>query len=115
MQGCAASSVPPEDAAEHFQRALTDADWSTACTLLAPRTRAELEKSAGKPCTAALEDEDLSDAGAVRDSRGFGTMAQVRFDRDTVFLADFASGWKVVAAGCAPVPAKPYDCALQGG
>jgi hypothetical protein len=42
-------------------------------------------------------------------------MTQVRFAQDTIFLARFQSGWKVMAAGCSPVPGHPYDCRLQGG
>ncbi len=115
LQGCAASTSPAERAAERFERAVTDEEWATACTLLAPRTVSELEKSAGEPCPAALAAEDLNDPGPVRDARGYGTMAQVRFFQDTFFLAEFDDGWKVMAAGCARVPGEPYDCVLQGG
>jgi hypothetical protein len=41
-------------------------------------------------------------------------MAQVRFRQDTVFMAQFRDGWKVMAADCAPRPDKPYDCQIQG-
>jgi hypothetical protein len=54
-------------------------------------------------------------AGAVENTDAFGTMAQVRFAQDTMFLAEFKDGWKVMAAGCAPEPGHPYDCQLQGG
>jgi hypothetical protein len=43
------------------------------------------------------------------------TWAQVRLDDDTVFLAAFPGGWRVVAAGCRPRgEAEPYDCAVEG-
>jgi hypothetical protein len=113
--GCSASPAPAEDVAGRFERAISDADWSTACGLLAPRTRATLEKSAGQSCSAALRDEDLPDAGPSRRAQVFGTMAQVRFEQDTVFLGVFPGGWHVVAAGCAPVAGKPYDCRLAAG
>jgi hypothetical protein len=45
----------------------------------------------------------------------FGTMAQVRFSGDVMFVSEFGNGWKVMAAGCSPVPGHPYDCTLQGG
>jgi hypothetical protein len=115
LQGCAASTSPAEQTAERFERAVAEGEWAAGCALLAPRTLSELEKSAGKSCPVALEEEDLGDAGPVRDSHGYGTMAQVRLGQDTYFLAEFDDGWKVMAAGCAPDPGKPYDCALQGG
>ena len=34
---------------------------------------------------------------------------------DTVFLAVFPGGWRVVAAGCTPHGDRPYDCVVQGG
>ena len=35
--------------------------------------------------------------------------------RDTVFLATFPGGWRVVAAGCTPRGDRPYDCTVAGG
>ena len=63
---------------------------------------------------AALAGEDLPDAGPAEAFDGFGTMARVRYQRDTVFLAEFRRGWKVMAAGCTPVPGRPYDCRVEG-
>lgn len=98
-----------------FSRAVTDDDGGTACALLAPRTRFNLEAAAGKPCAQAVLEEALSGAGtAVRDADVFGTAGRVRLPGDTVFLARFQSGWKVLAAGCEPRPPHPYDCAVQG-
>jgi hypothetical protein len=88
---------------------------SQACSLLAPATRAQLEQAAGTPCPAALAEEDLAVADGYEGIARFGTMAQVKFLGDTVFVTKFAQGWKVLAAGCAPVPGAPYDCRLQGG
>jgi hypothetical protein len=34
---------------------------------------------------------------------------------DTVFLAEFPDGWKVVAAACTPRDRLPYDCQVEGG
>lgn len=44
----------------------------------------------------------------------FGTMAQVRYPEDTVFLARFRSGWRVMAAACSPQAHDPYDCRIKG-
>jgi hypothetical protein len=71
--------------------------------------------SAGKRCAAAILDEDLPDAGAAEGFSTFGTMGQVRFSHDVLFVSEFEHGWKVMAAGCSPVPERPYRCQLQGG
>jgi len=42
-------------------------------------------------------------------------MAQVRFTGDTLFLSEFRGRWKVLAAGCSPMPRAPYDCSVKGG
>jgi hypothetical protein len=98
-----------------------------ACALLAPETRSELEQSAQRPCDRAVLAESIPDVGRVRDSKMFGGKAQVRFAgtrdgrgeraavADTVFLAEFPDGWKVVAAACTPRERRPYDCRVEGG
>jgi hypothetical protein len=45
----------------------------------------------------------------------YGQWAQVRFSGDTVFLAVFPDGWRVVAAGCEARQDRPYHCRIQGG
>ncbi len=113
---CQAQDDPrPRDVAVDFEQALERSDGAAGCDLLAPGTRSELEQSAGEPCPVALPGEDLPAAGAVHDVATFGTMAQVRLAQDTLFLAEFRDGWRVVAAGCSPVSGHPYDCTLQGG
>jgi hypothetical protein len=83
--------------------------------VLAPDTVAELEKSAGKACADAVIEEDLPAPGAVRSVDVYGQWARVALDDDTLFLAAFGSGWRVVAAGCtARGDGRPYDCTLQG-
>ncbi len=114
LAGCSADAAP-EAVADDFYTAVSQGSWPAACTLLAPATRSELEQSAGTPCAEALAAEDLQDPGALRSSSRYGTMAQVRFGADTVFLGRFAERWRVVAAGCAPVSGRPYDCRLAGG
>jgi len=102
-------------AAVGFERALDSDDGKGACDLLAPRTESELEQSAGKPCSEAILEEDLPAVDATEGSSAFGTMAQVRFAEDTLFVSEFERGWLVMAAGCAPAPGPTYDCAIQGG
>jgi uncharacterized protein YceK len=89
-------------------------DGAAACAVLAPDTSSELEQSAGKSCAEAILDQDLPGPGPVTGSDVYGQWAQVRLTGDTVFLAVFPDGWRVVAAGCAPREERPYDCALQG-
>lgn len=107
-----------EDAASAVAVRLLDAvdagDGAAACAVLAPETLADLEKSADQPCAAAVLGEDLPAPGRVANTDVYGQWAKVRLDTDTVFLAVFRGGWKVVAAGCQPRGDRPYDCALQG-
>jgi hypothetical protein len=114
----ACSSPETPDAtqvAQRFARAVDSSGASTACGYLAPATKSQLEKSAGKRCPAAILEQHLPRTGALRSAAAYGTMAQVRLRGDTLFLARFQGGWKVMAAGCSPKPGHPYDCTLQGG
>jgi hypothetical protein len=118
LTACGASSDPaPRSVAGTFTHAIADKNGAAACALLAPATRDELEQSAGTSCASAIVDEKLPDAGAPLASSAFGTMAQVSFGTDVVFLAEFPRGWRVMAAGCAPSPTPdaPYKCQLSGG
>jgi hypothetical protein len=118
------------DVAADFHAAVASREAIGACALLAPETRRELEQSAQQPCDQAVLAESIPDVGRVQDSNLFGGKAQVRFagargvraDRadeagiaDTVFLAEFPDGWKVVAAACTPRDGLPYDCQVEGG
>ena len=98
-----------------FYAALGAGNGSAACALLAPDTRSELEESAKRPCDRAILEEGVADPGVRRGLHVFGTMAQVHFAHDTVFLARFNDGWKVMATACKSVPAEPYDCSVKGG
>ena len=90
-------------------------DGAAACAMLAPDTVAEVAQSGGKPCAEAVLDEDLPAPGTVTGTDVYGQWAQVRLTGDTVFLAVFPGGWRVVAAGCTPRGDRPYDCVLEGG
>jgi hypothetical protein len=117
VAGCSGTPHRAEvlSVAGQSQRAYQSDDGAQACTALAPKTKRELEKSAGKPCAQAVLEEDVPDVGEPQRVEVFGTMAQIRYGAGATFLARFQGGWKVMAAGCRPQHAKPYDCTIQGG
>jgi hypothetical protein len=103
-------------AAETYVDALAQDNGAAACSVLAASTRSELEQSSGKACGEAILDEAVTDVGARVSVAAYGTMAQVRFAQDTVFLTRFKAGWRVLAAACtAPETQGPYDCQVRGG
>jgi hypothetical protein len=102
-------------AAVGFLEAVAARDGTAACDTLAPDTVEELEDSADLPCAQAILDEDLPAPGTVLGADLFGQWAQVRLDGDTLFLAVFPDGWRVVAAGCTSRDPRPYQCELDGG
>jgi len=114
--GCATQTAPaPREVAGEFAQALSAENGQDACRLLAPETRSQLVRAAGEPCASAILEEELPEQGPVERSSSFGTMAEITYAADTMFLTEFPCGWKVMAAGCAPVTGHPYDCQLQGG
>ena len=116
LTGCASGQEDAaRDSAGAFHDAITAQDWASACALLAPETRTELEAAAEKPCSEALPEEQLPEPGALDRVDVFGAMAEVRYQGETLFLTRFADKWLLHAAGCTPQPPKPYDCALHGG
>jgi hypothetical protein len=102
------------DVAARFMSAVGGRDGAAACALLAPDTAEAVSDSGEKPCAEALLDEQLPAAGTVTGTDVYGQWAQVRLTGDTMFLAVFPEGWRVVAAGCTPRPERPYDCVLEG-
>ncbi len=85
------------------------------CEALAPGTRSELEDSQERPCLEVITDQDLPEAGEPRSIDVYGRQARVVAEGDTLFLSQFGTGWKVVAAGCLPEPGQPYQCTVKGG
>jgi hypothetical protein len=118
LTGCA-SVGHRADAADAVATGLLTAaqrkDGAAACAILAPDTAAEVAESGDKPCAEAILDEQLPQPGTVAGTDVYGQWAQVRLSDDTLFLAVFPDGWRVVAAGCTPRENRPYQCVLQGG
>ena len=115
LVGCGSSGSAAQSAAADFYQAVEGGQSAVACGLLAPETRRELEQAENATCEAALSRMELPAAGATDRTERFGQHAVVRFARDTVFLAEYDDGWKVVAAGCTPRDGLPYDCDVEGG
>ena len=115
MTGCASVSAQEGAAADTAVRLLTavdTGDGATACALLAPETAISVAED--EPCDQAILDSGLPRPGPVVDTAVYGQWAQVKLDADTVFLAAFPGGWRVVAAGCTPRAGRPYDCSVEG-
>ncbi|MEV6595612.1 hypothetical protein AB0M36_01985 [Actinoplanes sp. NPDC051346] len=117
LAGCSPAGERGDAAADVAMRLLSSVqseDGAAACATLAPDTLAEIE-SDGQPCASAILDEDLPSPGEVTGTEVYGQWAQVRLSGDTMFLAAFPGGWRVVAAGCTARGERPYDCVVKGG
>jgi hypothetical protein len=114
LSGCGESGSEAQDVAVRFYEAVDAGHGATACGLIAPASRREIEQSTRTPCTDALLTEDIPTPGRVVETERFGNQAQVRFDHDTAFVAEFDDGWKLVAAGCTRWEPQPYDCTISG-
>jgi hypothetical protein len=114
LSGCAPSEQDEATrAADRFAAAVRDGDSQQACSLLAPATVEELERSSGAPCADAVLEEAAVTGERVGVST-FGAMSQVRYAEDVVFLARFDAGWRVVAAGCVAERGGLYACGIEG-
>ena len=101
-------------AARQYTDALAEGDGDTACAVLAPAVRSELEQASGEPCGRAVIDEGTVVEGASAEVQVFGTSAQVLLSGDTLFLGRYPDGWHVTAASCSPTPREVFDCQLKG-
>jgi hypothetical protein len=106
--GCADTrGATAAQAAEDFFAAIRHGQGQRACALLTPRTAEGVESCPREILTMGL------DGGAVHDTAVWGSQAQVRLARDTVFLDRFPTGWRVRAAGCEPRSGRPYRCKVS--
>jgi hypothetical protein len=115
VTGCSSVGDREEAAAQvalRLSNAVAAGDGAAACALLAPDTAETVAEDA--PCAEAILDQDLPRPGTVVGIDVYGQWAQVRLDDDTVFLASFGGGWRVVAAGCTPRANRPYQCSVEG-
>lgn len=116
LAGCAPTQAEGVRAtAVRFYKAYSNDEPGVACDQLAPRTKSELEQSAGKPCAEALPEEDVPEVDEPLAVHVFGSQAEVTWSGESTFLARFQGGWKVMAAACAERSDQPYDCAISGG
>jgi hypothetical protein len=114
LSACASSEQDDAAAAaDEFVAAVRDGDPDKACALLAPATVEELEQSTGGACADAVLEEAAVAGERVGEST-FGTMSQVRYADDVLFLSRFDGGWRVVAAGCRLRQDGPYSCGIEG-
>jgi len=104
----------PLNAVETFEGALKHGDAATACGLLAPPTRKELEQSQSAHCAKALPDQNIPAATTGADVEVYGDEAIARVPGDVLFLTNVGGTWMVSAAGCKPQPDEPYDCEVKG-
>lgn len=99
-------------AAQAFEAAVTGKNGAAACQLLTERARQSTE-SFGQHCPDQLTQLD-GNAGDVHDVEVWGDNAEISFERDTVFLARFPTGWLVRGAGCQSQGDQPYRCDVEG-
>jgi len=120
LTGCSSpQDRPVQDVARSFAGAIRVGDGTRACEMLAPASKEELEQSTQQACPDAILEEALPARGPslVGDTQVFGTAGRVRLGGETLFVARFRSGWKVMAAGCtSPRPGRdvPYECLVKG-
>jgi hypothetical protein len=116
LTGCAGPDpAAPTSAAVAFVQAVSSSDGAQACALLSEDAMNALVENQGSDCAQAVLQEQLPHPAPVVRHQIFGRQALVVTRTDTMFLSQFPSGWKVIAAGCQPDGDKPYDCSISGG
>lgn len=119
LTGCAGRGSAENDAvadtATTFLAAAASAPES-GCDLLAPATLDQLrsdDEDCGDAVSAAAPRADIASTPPTIDV--YGRDAMVQWADQTLFLARFDDGWRVVAAGCeARGKDLPYDCTIEG-
>jgi hypothetical protein len=112
MTGCGTGQRAGEATAvaRRFAEAVQRQDGAAACALLSPPARERLDG----PCAEVLPRLGLR-PGDPETATVWGDAAQVRAAPDTLFLGEYAAGWRVTGAGCRPRgEGVPYDCELGG-
>ena len=113
VSGCGSSAAAPAARAGQLQASIAQGDAVAACATLAPSTRSTLEQEEQKSCRDTILDQGLPSAKGRALAKVYGSMAQVTYENETVFLSRYANGWRVIAAGCTPVTHdRPYECTL---
>jgi hypothetical protein len=115
LTGCA--STPAAADARLVARSFADAvrrqDGAAACALLSERARESVESSGGT-CADELPRRELR-VGSPGAATVWGDAAQVHAPPETLFLGEYADGWRVTGAGCRPRGEElPYQCAVGG-
>ncbi|HEY5788553.1 MAG TPA: hypothetical protein VIT65_27655 [Microlunatus sp.] len=115
LLGCApAEAGPARVAADDFQASVAARDWPSACELLSEDARTQLESTSARSCVQALPELELP-RGTAADIQVWGHNATARVTGRALFLARFADGWRVVAAGCeSRGDDRPYACSVRG-
>ena len=103
------------DVGDTYGQAVSSGRWASACALLAPTTRSELQQSAGKPCDQALREEEPPAVSGDPAVHVYGSQAQLKYDGETLFLSQYDGRWRIVAAACEPRSRRPHDCSVKVG
>jgi len=115
VTGCGSPSTAPAEITEQLHAAIAHQDAAAACATLSAATRSMLEHEEQAPCQDTILEQDLPNASgtATAHAQVFGSMAQVSYPGETVFLSRYSNGWRVTAAGCTPMGRdRPYECTL---
>jgi hypothetical protein len=115
LAGCSGTdTAAPAKTAVAFMTAVSSSDGSQACALLSDAVVHALSQNKGTGCAQAVLQEQLPHPAPVIGLQTYGRQAFVVTKTDTLFLSQFPTGWKVIAAGCQPDGDKTYDCAVSG-
>jgi hypothetical protein len=102
VSGCGGDSAASR-VAKDFYVAVSEGDSTTACSLLAPQRGRNWSSRPARAVRKRCPPSWYGD-GAIATRGG-----------DTAFLARFADGWRVTAAGCTHIADdKPYECTVKG-